>query len=60
MREDHKLERPEVVAEWCVARYDVATVSLGFMVRSMNFDMKVAPQVLFFLTTSRLESIEIP
>ena len=60
MRKDHKLERPGVVAEWCIARYDVATVSLGFMVKSMNFDIKVASQVLFFPTTSRLESIEIP
>jgi len=60
MRKDHKLERPGVVAEWCIARYDVATVSLGFMVRSMNFDIKVASQVLFFPITSRLESIEIP
>ena len=60
MRKDHKLERPGVVAEWCIARYDVATVSLGFMVRSMNFDLKLAPQLFFFSTTSKPKSIEIP
>jgi len=60
MRKDHKLERPGVVAEWCIARYDVVTVSLGFMVRSMNFDLKLAPQIFFFSTTSKPESIEIP
>ena len=38
----------------------MVVVSLGFMVRSINFDMKVAPQVLFFPITSRLKSIEIP
>ena len=43
-----------------VSRYDEAIVSLGFMVKSMNFDLKVAPQVLFFSTTSKPKSIEIP
>lgn len=60
MIKDHKRERSGVVAERSVARYDVATVSLGFMVRSMNFDMEVAPQALVFPITSRLKSIEIP
>jgi hypothetical protein len=47
-------------AEWSVSRYDEAIVSLGFMVRSMNFDLKLAPQILFFSTTSKPKSIEIP
>jgi hypothetical protein len=48
------------LAEWSARRYDEAMVSLGFMVRSMNFDWKVALQVLFFSTTSIQKSIEIP
>jgi len=48
------------LAEWPVSRYDEAIVSLGFMVRSMNFDLKLAPQILFFSTTSKPKSIEIP
>ena len=48
------------LAEQSVSRYDQAIVSLGFMVRSMNFDLKVAPQLLFFSTTSRPKWIEIP
>ena len=48
------------LAEWSVSRYDEAIVSLGFMVRSMNFDLKLAPQVLLFSTTSKPKSIEIP
>ena len=48
------------LAEWSVWRYDEATVSLGFMVGLMNFDLKIVPQVLFCSTTSRPKSIEIP
>ena len=48
------------LAEWPVSRYDEAIVSLGFMVRSMNFDLKLAPQIFFFPTTSKPKSIEIP
>ena len=48
------------LAEWSVSRYDEAIVSLGFMVRSMNFDLKLAPQVLLFSITSKPKSIEIP
>ena len=45
---DHTCQRPDSVsvlslAECSVSGYDEAMVSLGFMVRSMNFDMKVAP-----------------
>jgi hypothetical protein len=35
-------------------------VSLGFMVGSMNFDLKIAPQTLCFSITSKPKSIEIP
>ena len=48
------------LAERSVSRYDEAMVSLGFMVRSMNFDLKVALQIRFFSTTSKPRSIEIP
>jgi hypothetical protein len=48
------------LAEWSVSGYDEATVSLGFMVGSMNFDLKIAPQTLCFSTTSKPKSIEIP
>jgi hypothetical protein len=48
------------LAEWSVSRYDEAIVSLGFGVRSMNFDLKLAPQIFFFSTTSTPKSIEIP
>ena len=39
--------------------YDEATLSLGFMVRSMNFDLKVATQILTFSITSKPKAIEI-
>jgi len=35
-------------------------VSLGLMVRSMNLDLKVVPEILSFSTTSKPKSIEIP
>ena len=48
-----------MLQEWSVSRYDEAILSLGFMIRSMNSDLKVAPQVLFFSKTSKSKSIEI-
>ena len=48
------------LAEWSVSRYDEAIVSLGLMVRSMNLDLKVVPEILSFSTTSKPKSIEIP
>ena len=48
------------LAEWSVWRYDEAIVNWGSMVRLMNFDLKVAPQILFLSITSRPKSIEIP
>jgi hypothetical protein len=59
IRIDHK-RQVSSLAEWPVSRYDEAIVSLGFMVRSMNFDLKLAQQILFFSTTSKPKSIEIP
>jgi hypothetical protein len=35
-------------------------VSLGGMVGSINFDLKIAPQLLFFSITSKPKTIEIP
>jgi hypothetical protein len=52
--------RDKSLEELSVSRYDEAIVSLGFIVGSMNFDLKVPPQVLFFPTISRPKSIEIP
>jgi hypothetical protein len=49
-----------VLQDGLSTRYDEAIVSLGFMVRSMNFDLKLAPQILFFSTTLKPKSIEIP
>jgi hypothetical protein len=46
--------------EFSFSRYDEAIVNLGFMVGSMNFDLKVSPQVLRLSTTSKPKSIEIP
>ncbi len=37
------------LAEWPRSRYDEAIVSLGFVVRSMNFDLKLVPQIFFSL-----------
>jgi hypothetical protein len=51
--------RPSSFEEWSVSRYDKAILSLDFMVKSMSFDLKVAPQVLFFPTTSKPKSMEI-
>jgi hypothetical protein len=48
------------LAEWSVSGYDEAIVSLGFMLGSMNFDLKIAPQTLCFSITSKPKSIEIP
>jgi hypothetical protein len=46
--------------ELSASRYDEAIGGLGFMVKSMNFDLKVNSQVLFFPITSKPKSIEIP
>ena len=46
--------------ELSASRYDEAIGGLGFMVRSMNLDLKVTSQVLFFPMTSKPKSIEIP
>ena len=48
------------LAEWSVSRYDEAILSLSFLVSSMNSDSKIVPQTLFFSTTSKPKSIEIP
>ncbi len=48
------------LAEWSVSGYDEVIVSPGFMVGSMNFDLKIAPQTLCFSITSKPKSIEIP
>ena len=59
MGRDHKRHGPGL-AEWPVWRYDEVIVSLNFMVRSMNIDLTVPLQALFFSTASRPKSIEIP
>jgi len=41
------------LAEWSVSRQDEAIMSLGFIVRSMHFDLRLAPQIFFFSTTSK-------
>ena len=46
------------LAEWSVSGYDEAIVSLDFMVGSINFDLKIAPQTLCFSITSKPKSIE--
>ncbi len=56
----HRRLETRSLAERSVSRYDEAIVSLCLMVRSMNFDLKFAPQVFFFSTTSKPKSIEIP
>jgi hypothetical protein len=56
----HRRFETRSLEEWSVSRYDEAIVSLGFMVKSTNFDLRVFPQVLFFPTTSKAKSIEIP
>ena len=48
------------IAERSVSGYDEAIMSLGFMVRSMNFDLKIAPQTRCFSITSKPKSLEIP
>jgi hypothetical protein len=37
---DSRRAYEQILAEWFISRYDEAIVSLGFMVRSMNFNLK--------------------
>jgi hypothetical protein len=43
------------LAERSVWRYDETIVSLGLMVRSMNFDLKLSPQVFSFFNSFQTE-----
>lgn len=43
-----------------VSRYDDSVVSFPFMVEETKSVLKAAPRALFFPTTSRPNSIEIP